>query len=125
MGLGGGTPPTPSGVRYTKNRLAPVWAENGNGSIAHAFSGSPKCKMGRFGCQTRTVLGNLMWGERLHNPYLLGVPIVGRNQYGYITTLLAAQNVGRECKWLHNPCLLGVLVARHKHHGCIIGQHCL
>ena len=70
-------------------------------------------------------------GERsiwLHHPCLLGVPMVGRDQYGYIsrafsgfpwwreiniaTSPLPSQGPhgGERSKWLHHPCLLGVPV---------------
>ena len=37
------------------------------------------------GCITPAVSGAHLWVEWLHQPCLLGVPIVGGVQYGYIT----------------------------------------
>ena len=46
-----------------------------------------------------------MW---LHHPYLLGVTIVGRDQYGYITLAFLGPQGGEKSIWRHSPCILGV-----------------
>ena len=70
---------------------------------------------------------------RLHHPYLLRVPMVGRNQYGYMTPTFSGSpwwgdinmatsplpsqgpHVGEKSIWLHHPCLLGVtMVGRNQ-----------
>ena len=44
------------------------------------------------------------------HPYLLGVPMVGSDQYGHITRAFLGPHGGERSKWQHQPCLLEVPV---------------
>ena len=57
---------------------------------------------------------------RLHHPYLLGVTIVGRNQYGYISPAVSGLRSGQKSIWLHHPCLLGVPIVGRNQYGYIL-----
>ena len=51
----------------------------------------------------------------LQNPCLLGVPMVRRHQYGYITLPSRGPHGAERSIWLLHPCLLGVpMVGRHQ-----------
>ena len=55
----------------------------------------------------------------LHHLCLLGVPMLGRTQYGYITLPSQGPHGGEESIWLHQPCLLGVPMVGRNQYGCI------
>ena len=43
----------------------------------------------------------------LHNPRLLGVPVVGRNQCDYITAAISGSPYWGATMWVHNPTFSG------------------
>ena len=73
----------------------------------------------------------------LHHPCLLGIPIVGRIQYGYITPAFSGSpwwgeinmatsplpsrgpHSGEKSIWLHRPCLLGIPIVGRNQYGYI------
>ena len=57
---------------------------------------------------------------RLHHPYLLGVTIVGTNQYGYISPAVSGLRSGQKSIWLHLLCLLGVPTGGRNQYGYIL-----
>ena len=109
------------------------------GCITPAFSWSPwwgEINMATQPLPSRGPHG----GERsiwLHNPCLLRVPMVGADQYGYITPAflgspwwgeinMATQPLpswgprgGERSIWLHNPCLLRVPMVGRDQYGYI------
>ena len=54
----------------------------------------------------------------LHHPCLLGVPIVGRVQYGSPLPSRGPHS-GEKSIWLHHPCLLGVPIVGRNQYGYI------
>ena len=85
------------------------------------------------GCLTPAI----SWAKWLHHPRLLGVHMVGRNRYGYITPTFSgstwwaeinmatsplsswAPHGGEKSIWLHHPCFLGVPVVGRNQYGYI------
>ena len=98
-----------------------------SGFTTLAFSGSP-CwvKINTTPCR----LGVPIVGKDQHGyitPAFLGVPMVGIDQSGYINPCLLGGPDGRErSKWLHNPCLLGGPHGREGskwlHNPCLLGD---
>ena len=102
----------------------PMVGRNQNGYITSAFSGSlwrEEIKVGTSHLPPRGLHGEK--SKWIHHPYLLGVPMAGRSQNGYITlaflrsprrakikmaTSPLPPHGGGKSKWLHQPCLLGV-----------------
>ena len=117
----------------------PMVGRNQYGYITSAFSGSPW--WGEINMATSTLPSQGPHGGEksiwLHLPYLLGVPMVGRNQNGYITPAFSGSpwwgdinmatgplpsrvpHCGEISIWLHHPCLVRVPMVKRNQYGYI------
>ena len=141
--------PLPSRGPHGKERA--IWLHH------PCLLGVPVVGREQYGCINPAFLGSPWWGESnmatsplpsrgphgkeraiwLHHPCLLGVPMVGREQYGYITPAFSgspwwgesnmaasplpsqAPHGGERAIWLHHPCLLGVPMVGREQYGYI------
>ena len=117
----------------------PMVGRNQHGYITPAFSGFPW--WGEINMATSPLPSQGSHGGEkstwLHHPCLLRVPMVGRNQYGYITPAFSGfpwwgeinmatsplpsqgSHGGEKSTWLHHPCLLRVPMVGRNQHGYI------
>ena len=60
-----------------------------------------------------------MWAEWLHHPYLFGVPMVERNQYGHITPTFSGSPWWREVNMATSPLPSRVPMVERSQYGYI------
>ena len=64
--------------------------------IDFAMVMSPQAASGLDGVSASRHKNEVQTQYSLHHPYLLGVPMVGRNQYGYITPTFLGSHGGEK-----------------------------